>query len=148
VGELVFRGAAITKGYWGQPEATAAVIKDGWLHTGDLMHVHADGALRLVDRLKDVIITGGRNVYSAEVEQAIAGHPEVLDVAVVGRPDPEWGATVTATVNLVPGSRLTAEDLRKHCAALIADYKVPRHVEFGPVPRNGTGKIQKHLLRG
>jgi fatty-acyl-CoA synthase/feruloyl-CoA synthase len=148
VGELVFRGEAITKGYWGQPEATAEVLKDGWLHTGDLMHVHADGALRLVDRLKDVIITGGRNVYSAEVEQAIANHPDVVDVAVVGRPHPEWGATVTATVTVTPGSVVTAEELREHCTALIAGYKIPRHFEFGPVPRNATGKIQKHLLRG
>jgi fatty-acyl-CoA synthase len=98
VGELVFRGEAITKGYWRQPEATAHAIRNGWLHTGDLMHVTEDGAMRLVDRLKDVIITGGRNVYSAEVEQAIAEHPEVADVAVIGRPDPEWGATVTAFV--------------------------------------------------
>lgn len=148
VGELIFRGAAITKGYWGKPEATAETLKDGWLHTGDLMYVHDDGALRLVDRLRDVIITGGRNVYSAEVEQAIATHPDVVDVAVVGRPDPEWGETVSAIITLVPGSPATVDDIRAYCVPLIAGFKIPRQIEFGPVPRTATGKIRKHLLRG
>lgn len=147
VGELVFRGESITKGYWRQPEATADTIRNGWLHTGDLMHVTEDGAMRLVDRLKDVIITGGRNVYSAEVEQAIAEHPDVADVAVIGRPDPEWGATVTAFVTPAADADLTAESIRQHCRSRIADYKIPRQVVFGPVPRNATGKLQKHLLR-
>jgi fatty-acyl-CoA synthase/feruloyl-CoA synthase len=147
IGELLFRGEAVTKGYWGRPEATAEVIRDGWLHTGDLMHVSADGAKRLVDRLKDVIITGGRNVYSAEVEQAITTHPEVTDAAVIGRPHPDWGATVVAVVTPAPGATLTAADIRAHCLALIADYKVPREIRFDVVPRNATGKLQKHLLR-
>ena len=147
VGELIFRGEAVMKGYWHNPAATAEALRDGWLHTGDLVRVHGDGALQLVDRLKDVIITGGRNVYSAEVEQALATHPEVTDVAVYGRPDPEWGATVTATVTAVPGSAVTVEQLREHCRALIADYKIPRVITFGPVPRNATGKVQKHALR-
>jgi fatty-acyl-CoA synthase len=147
VGELVFRGEAVTKGYWRNPAATAETIRDGWLHTGDLMEISADGAMRLVDRLKDVIITGGRNVYSAEVEQAIAQHPDVVDVAVIGRPHPEWGATVVAFVTPVEGVDLTAEMLREHCRPLIADYKIPREVVFGPVLRNATGKLQKHLLR-
>src|SRR6201997_1203998 len=99
VGELVFRGEAVTKGYWENPTATAEVIRGGWLHTGDLMEVSADGAMRLVDRLRDVIITGGRNVYSAEVERAIAEHPDVADVAVIGRPHPEWGATLGAFIH-------------------------------------------------
>lgn len=147
IGELVFRGEAVTKGYWRQPEATAQAIRDGWLHTGDLMHVSADGAMRLVDRKKDVIITGGRNVYSAEVEQAIAEHPDVADVAVIGCPDPEWGATVTAVVTVAADAELTVESLLQHCRSRIADFKIPRHVEFGPVPRNASGKLQKHLLR-
>lgn len=147
VGELVFRGEAMTKGYWGNPEATADTIRDGWLHTGDLMEVGADGAMRLVDRLKDVIITGGRNVYSAEVEQAIAEHPDVADVAVIGRPHPEWGSTVVAYITPVEGVDLSADVVREHCRSLIADYKVPREVCFGAVPRNATGKLQKHLLR-
>ena len=148
VGELVFRGEAITKGYWNQPHATQDVIRDGWLHTGDLMQVYDDGAMRLVDRLRDVIITGGRNVYSAEVEQAIADHPEVVDVAVIGRPDPEWGETVIAFITAVDGSGLTPASLRQHCTPRIADYKIPREFIFAPIPRNGAGKVQKHLLRG
>jgi fatty-acyl-CoA synthase len=147
VGELVFRGEAVTKGYWRNPTATAETIRGGWLHTGDLMEVSADGAMRLVDRLKDVIITGGRNVYSAEVEQAIAEHPDVADVAVIGRLHPEWGATVVAFVTPVEGADLSADMVREHCRSLIADYKIPREVVFGPVPRNATGKLQKHLLR-
>lgn len=147
VGELVFRGEAITKGYWNKPEATAQAIRDGWLHTGDLMHVYDDGAMLLVDRLRDVIITGGRNVYSAEVEQAIADHPEVADVAVIGRPDPEWGETVVAFVTAADGSGLTPAAIRRHCTVRIADYKIPREIIFAAIPRNGAGKIQKHLLR-
>jgi len=147
VGELVFRGEAITKGYWNQPQATQEVIRDGWLHTGDLMQVYEDGAMRLVDRLRDVIITGGRNVYSAEVEQAIADHPEVSDVAVIGRPDPEWGETVIAFITAAARSGLTPASLRQHCASRIADYKIPREFIFAAVPRNGSGKVQKHLLR-
>jgi fatty-acyl-CoA synthase len=147
VGELVFRGEAIAKGYWNNPQATQEVIRDGWLHTGDLMEVYDDGAMRLVDRLKDVIITGGRNVYSAEVEQAIADHPEVTDVAVIGRPDPEWGETVVAFVTAVDGSGLTPASIRQHCASRIADYKIPREFIFAVIPRNGAGKAQKHLLR-
>jgi fatty-acyl-CoA synthase len=147
VGELVFRGEAITKGYWNQPEATAQVIRDGWLHTGDLMQVYDDGAMRLVDRLRDVIITGGRNVYSAEVEQAIADHPAVSDVAVIGRPDAEWGETVVAFITAVNGSDVTPASIRQHCTSRIADYKIPREFIFAAIPRNGGGKVQKHLLR-
>ena len=147
VGELVFRGEAITKGYWNKPQATQDVIRNGWLHTGDLMQVYDDGAMRLVDRLRDVIITGGRNVYSAEVEQVIANHPEVIDVAVIGRPDPEWGETVVAFITAVDGSDLTPALLRQYCTSRIADYKIPREFTFAIIPRNGSGKIQKHLLR-
>jgi fatty-acyl-CoA synthase/feruloyl-CoA synthase len=147
VGELVFRGEAITKGYWNQPQATREVIRNGWLHTGDLMQVYDDGAMRLVDRLRDVIITGGRNVYSAEVEQAIAEHPEVVDVAVIGRPDPEWGETVVAFIATADGSDVTPASIRQHCTSRIADYKIPREFIFAVIPRNGAGKVQKHLLR-
>jgi fatty-acyl-CoA synthase/feruloyl-CoA synthase len=147
VGELVFRGEAITKGYWNQPQATDEVIRNGWLHTGDLMQVYEDGAMRLVDRLRDVIITGGRNVYSAEVEQAIADHPEVGDVAVIGRPDPEWGETVVAFITAIEGSDLTPASIRQYCTSRIADYKIPREFIFASIPRNGAGKVQKHLLR-
>ena len=111
------------------------------------MQVYDDGAMLLVDRLKDVIITGGRNVYSAEVEQAVADHPNVIDVAVVGRPDPEWGETVVAFLTAAPGSGLTPADIRQHCARRIADYKIPREFVFADIPRNAAGKVQKHLLR-
>lgn len=117
------------------------------MHTGDLVEVTDDGAKRLVDRLKDVIITGGRNVYSAEVEQAIAEHPGVADVAVIGHPDAEWGETVVAVVTPAVGARLTAEEVARHCRGRIADYKVPRLISFGEVPRNATGKVQKFVLR-
>lgn len=147
VGELIFRGEAVTKGYWRNPTATAETIRGGWLYTGDLMEVSADGAMRLVDRLKDVIITGGRNVYSAEVEQAIAEHPNVADVAVIGRPHPEWGSTIVAFVTPIEGTELSVETVREHCRSLIADYKIPREVVFGPVPRNASGKLLKHMLR-
>ena len=147
VGELVFRGEPITKGYWNQPQATQEAIRAGWLHTGDLMQVYDDGAMRLVDRLRDVIITGGRNVYSAEVEQAIADHPDVADVAVIGRPNPEWGETVVAFITAVDGSDLTPASIRQYCTSRIADYKIPREFIFAVIPRNGAGKVQKHLLR-
>ncbi|RWA18793.1 hypothetical protein MELE44368_03935 [Mycolicibacterium elephantis DSM 44368] len=134
---LVLRGEGITVGDWTNPQATGEVIRDGWLHTGDLMRLYSDGANLLVDRIRGVIITGGRRVYSGEVEQAIAGHPDVDDVAVVGRPDDVWGETVVAVVTArAPGSSST-----------LADFKVPREVIFGAVPRNGAGKVQKHLLR-
>jgi fatty-acyl-CoA synthase/feruloyl-CoA synthase len=147
VGELVFRGEAVMKGYWGNPAATADTVRGGWLHTGDLVEVTDDGAKRLVDRLKDVIITGGRNVYSAEVEQAIAEHSGVADVAVIGRPDAEWGETVVAVITPAVGAQLTAEEVMSHCRRRIADYKVPRLISFGEVPRNATGKVQKFVLR-
>jgi fatty-acyl-CoA synthase/feruloyl-CoA synthase len=148
VGELQLRGEAVMKGYWHDDDATAETVSaEGWLRTGDLVHVTSDGAMRLVDRLKDVIITGGRNVYSAEVELALAGHPAVADVAVIGRPHPDWGATIVAMVAVRDGSSLTLDELRAHCAARIADYKIPRELVLAPVPRNGAGKVQKHLLR-
>jgi fatty-acyl-CoA synthase len=148
VGELCFRGPAVMKGYWNDPAATAETISDGWLHTGDLVHVRDDGSMKLVDRMKDVIITGGRNVYSAEVEQALVKHPDIADCAVIGQPDDVWGETVVAVVTPVPGATPTLEELRRHCATLIADYKAPRMLRLAEIPRNPAGKIQKHLLRG
>ncbi|KQY58218.1 hypothetical protein ASD11_00670 [Aeromicrobium sp. Root495] len=147
VGELCFRSEAVMKGYWNDPDATAEAVRDGWLHTGDLLHVRPDGSMKLVDRMKDVIITGGRNVYSAEVEQAVVRHPAVADCAVVGEADEVWGETVVVVVTLEPGRALTIEELRAHCLGLVADYKVPRVLRYGPVPRNPAGKVQKHLLR-
>ncbi|OLL73447.1 Long-chain-fatty-acid--CoA ligase [Pseudonocardia sp. Ae168_Ps1] len=147
IGELLFRGPAVMKRYWNAPEATAETLRDGWLHTGDLFRVDPDGALVLVDRLKDLIITGGQNVYSAEGEQAVAGHPAVGDCAVLGRPHPEWGATVVAVVDPLPGETVTLDELREHCATRLSSYKVPRDLVLATIPRNASGKAQKHLLR-
>ena len=147
VGELVLRGETIMKGYWNQPEATAETIRDGWLHTGDLAVQDAGGYITLVDRLKDLIITGGRNVYSIEVEAALSGHPDVLDVAVVGVPHPDYGESIVAVVQPADGAEPTVESLRAWARDRIADYKAPHAVVLRPVPRNPSGKIQKHLLR-
>ncbi|MEJ8279450.1 class I adenylate-forming enzyme family protein [Pseudonocardia spirodelae] len=147
IGELLFRGPAVMKRYWNAPEATAETLRDGWLHTGDLFRVDPDGALVLVDRLKDMIITGGRNVYSAEVEQVVATHPAVADCAVLGRLHPEYGETVVAVVTVHPGSGIAIAELREHCASRLAPYKIPRDLLVAPVPRNASGKVQKHLLR-
>ncbi|MFI5623312.1 class I adenylate-forming enzyme family protein [Nocardioides sp. NPDC051685] len=149
VGELNFRGEAVMKGYWNAPEATAETLRDGWLRTGDLFRVDPDGAFVLVDRLKDLIITGGQNVYSAEVEQAVLSHPDVVDCAVISEPHEEYGETVVAVVTLRVGAGLDIEGLRSHCTPLLARYKVPRRlVVRDDIPRNAGGKLQKHLLRG
>jgi len=147
VGELILRAETMMKGYWNNPEATAETIRDGWLFTGDLATVDEEGYITLVDRKKDMIITGGMNVYSAEVENAVSSHPSVLDCAVIGTPHPVYGETVTAIVTLKPGSELTLEELREHCSKLIADYKVPRKLIIDQVPRNPSGKILKYQLR-
>ena len=147
VGELVLRGETIMKGYWNQPAATAEAIRDGWLHTGDLAVQDADGYITLVDRIKDLIITGGRNVYSIEVEAALAGHPDLLDVAVVGVPHPDYGESIVAVVQPADGAEPTVESLRAWTRDRIADYKAPHVVVVRPIPRNPSGKIQKHLLR-
>lgn len=147
IGELVLRGEAVMKGYWRRPDATAEVLRDGWLHTGDLLQLYSDGAMRLVDRLKDVIITGGRNVYSAEVEQALAGHPGIADCAVVGRPHPDWGETIVVVLTPREGHQPDLESVREYCRSRIAGYKLPRELHIAPVPRTPSGKIQKHLIR-
>ena len=147
IGELVLRGETVMKGYWNKPEATAEAIRDGWLHTGDLARLDADGYITLVDRLKDMIITGARNVYSVEVESALAGHPDLLDVAVIGVPHPDYGETIVAVVVPKDGAEPTLDSLRAWCSERIADYKAPRDMIVHPIPRNPSGKIQKHLLR-
>lgn len=147
VGELVLRGETVMKGYWNRPEATAETIRDGWLHTGDLAVKDADGYVTLVDRMKDMIITGGRNVYSVEVENALAGHPDILDVAVIGVPNPDYGESILAVVEPVEGADPTIESLRAWTKRLIADYKAPHAVVIHPIPRNPSGKAQKNVLR-
>lgn len=147
IGEIVLRGEAIMKGYWNRPEATAEAIRDGWLHTGDLARIDEDGYMTLVDRMKDMIITGGMNVYSAEVENALAGHADVVDCAVVGVPHDLYGESIVAVVTPRDGSELDLETIRAHVLTLLADYKAPHQLVIGEVPRNPSGKIVKHQLR-
>ncbi len=148
VGEIVARGPGVMLGYWKQPEATAAAVRAGWLHTGDGGRLDKQGVLYLVDRLKDMIVSGGSNVYSAEVESAIAQHPGVAQCAVIAAPDERWGERVHAVVVLRPGHILDSQDIIKHCRALIADYKCPRSVEFlDALPLSAAGKVLKADLR-
>lgn len=147
VGELILRGETIMKRYWNKPNETAATLRDGWLHTGDLMLLDADGYMTLVDRLKDMIITGGRNVYSVEVENAIAGHPDVIDVAVLGIPHEDYGESILAVVTLRDGATLELGDLRAFVRERISTYKAPHAMIISPLPRNASGKLQKHILR-
>ena len=136
-------------GYWGQPEMTARTLRNGWLHTGDGGYMDEDGFVYVVDRVKDMIISGGENVYSAEVEQALYTHPDVAECAVIGIPDEKWGEAVHAVVRLKPGKSPAPEALIAHCHALIANYKCPRSVAFReePLPLSGAGKILKTELR-
>jgi acyl-CoA synthetase (AMP-forming)/AMP-acid ligase II len=147
VGELLMRAETLMKGYWRRPEATAEAIRDGWLHTGDLAVVDSDGYITLVDRLKDMIISGGRNVYSAEVEAALAGHPDISDIAIIGIPHADYGESVLAVVVPAPGREPTLESLRAWARTRIADYKAPHAMAIHDIPRTPSGKIQKHVLR-
>ena len=147
-GEVLVRSPWMFSGYWNKPEATAAAIVDGWYHTGDGGTFDEDGNLYLVDRLKDMIVTGGENVYSAEVERALGGHPAVASVAVVGAPDEKWGERVVAFVVPRPEVSATAADLVSHCRRQIAGYKVPKEIHFVPeLPVTASGKVQKAGLR-
>nr|WP_302474217.1 long-chain fatty acid--CoA ligase [Roseococcus sp. MDT2-1-1] len=149
VGEVQVRGPTVMKGYWNRPEETARALRGGWMHTGDAGYLDEEGYLYVVDRLKDMIISGGENVYSAEVENAIHDHPAVLECAVFGVPHPRWGEAVHATVVTRPGHQLTEDALLAHCRARIAGYKCPKSVEISsePLPRSPTGKIRKTELR-
>jgi fatty-acyl-CoA synthase len=148
VGEIRARGPTVTPGYWNRPEETAAAFENGWLKTGDLAHVDAEGYLQIVDRRKDVIITGGEKVYSTEIEHVLYEHPAVLEAAVFGIPDPEWGESIRAAVALRAGSQTSERDLLDFCRSRLAPYKVPRSVEFHPeLPKTGSAKISKRALR-
>jgi acyl-CoA synthetase (AMP-forming)/AMP-acid ligase II len=149
VGELWIKGPNVVKGYWNKPEATAATISDGWLHSGDVARLDDEGFVHIVDRAKDMIIRGGENVYCVEIENCLADHPEIDEAAIVGVPDPELGERVKAVVRRIPGSSLSAEAVRGHVAAHMASFKVPEFVEFrdDPLPRNPAGKVLKNLLR-
>ncbi|HEX5078991.1 MAG TPA: acyl-CoA synthetase [Geminicoccaceae bacterium] len=147
IGEIMIRGNTIMKGYLADPGATQAAFAGGWYHTGDLAVMHPDGYAEVKDRLKDIIISGGENVSSIEVEAALYRHPAVLEAAVVAKPDPKWGETPCAFVTLKDGAAATAEELIAHCRTLLAGFKTPKAVIFGPLPKTSTGKIQKHELR-
>jgi len=147
VGEVVLRGNNVMLGYYRDEQATADADADGWFRTGDMAVVHPDGYVELKDRSKDVIISGGENIASIEVEQALDAHPAVLESAVVAAPDPKWGETVAAFVVLRPGATATEQELIEHVKGRIARFKAPRSVHFGELPKTGTGKIQKFVLR-
>ncbi len=147
VGELWIRGPHVFAGYWRRPEASAQCLQDGWLHTGDLATVDEDGYTTIVGRLKDVIISGGENIYPAEVESVLAGHPAIAEVALIGVPDPKWGEVGRAVVALHPGERLDATELVLWAGDRLARYKLPRSVLFVDVlPRTGAGKVDKRAL--
>jgi len=147
LGEIMFRGNIVMKGYLKNPAATRAAFAGGWFRSGDLAVLQADRYAKIKDRSKDVIISGGENVSSLEVEDALYRHPAVNTCAVVARPDPKWGETPLAYVELKAGARATADELIAHCRTLLAGYKIPREVRFEDIPKTATGKIQKYLLR-
>ncbi|HUS16927.1 MAG TPA: 2-succinylbenzoate-CoA ligase, partial [Chloroflexia bacterium] len=148
VGEILVQGPTVTPGYLNRPDATTAAIRDGWLHTGDLGYLDADGYLTVVDRRDDLIISGGENIYPAEVEAVLLAHPAVAEAAVVGVPDPHWGQRVRAIVALRPGAVATAEEMRDFCRARLARYKVPAEIAFASsLPRNAAGKLVRRALR-
>jgi acyl-CoA synthetase (AMP-forming)/AMP-acid ligase II len=148
VGEIIARGPIVTPGYWQRPMETAQAIRDGWLYTGDLAVIDAEGYLNIVDRKKDMIITGGENVYSTEVEHVLYEHPAVLECAVFGLPDETWGEAVTAAVVLRSNASATGQELVQFVKERIAHYKAPRTIQFlNELPKTGSGKIHKKSLR-
>ena len=147
IGEIVLRANTVMKGYLKNPQATAEAFANGWFHTGDLAVRHPDGYIEVKDRAKDIIISGGENISSLEVEEALYKHPAVMEAAVVARPDEKWGETPCAFIALKPGAAATTDDVVAFCRANLAHFKVPHTVVFGPLPKTSTGKIQKYLLR-
>jgi fatty-acyl-CoA synthase len=147
IGEVMFRGNIVMRGYLKNPKATRAALKDGWFHSGDLGVLYPDGYIQLKDRSKDIIISGGENISSIEVENAIAKHPDVMFVAVVARPDAKWGESPCAFVELRPGKEVSAGDILAFASSRLARFKMPRTVIFAELPKTSTGKIQKFVLR-
>jgi fatty-acyl-CoA synthase len=147
MGEVMFRGNIVMKGYLKNAKATQEAFRGGWFHSGDLGVRHADGYIQLKDRSKDIIISGGENISSIEVEDRLYKHPAIQLAAVVARPDDKWGETPCAFVELKPGAEVAAEELIQWCRDGLAHYKCPRHVIFAQIPRTSTGKIQKFKLR-
>lgn len=147
MGEIMFRGNITMKGYLKNPKASADAFSGGWFHTGDLAVIYPDGYIKIRDRSKDIIISGGENISSIEVEDALHRHPAVMACGVVAAPDPKWGETPCAFVELRTGASATEADIIAHCRAHLAPFKIPRKVVFGEVPKTSTGKIQKFTLR-
>jgi fatty-acyl-CoA synthase len=147
MGEIMFRGNITMKGYLKNPSATQKAFAGGWFHSGDLAVMQPDGYVKIKDRSKDIIISGGENISSIEVEDVLYRHPAVLAAAVVARPDPKWGETPCAFVELKPGAKATEIELIEHCRSQMAKFKAPRAVVFGELPKTSTGKIQKFVLR-
>jgi acyl-CoA synthetase (AMP-forming)/AMP-acid ligase II len=148
MGEVLISGTNLMKGYWKRPDATAAALKDGWLYSGDMAKMDADGFLYILDRKKDMIISGGENIYPAEIEDLLLGHPKIADAGVIGCPDDKWGEAVKAVIVLKDGEELTPEQLVEWCQGKIARFKIPKKVEItSEIPRTPTGKILKRVLR-
>ena len=147
MGEIMFRGNITMKGYLKNPKATEEAFRGGWFHTGDLAVMYPDGYVKIKDRSKDIIISGGENISSIEVEDVLYRHPAVMAAAVVAKPDDKWGETPCAFIELKAGAQVTAEDIVKHCRQHLAGFKIPRAVVFGELPKTSTGKIQKFELR-
>jgi acyl-CoA synthetase (AMP-forming)/AMP-acid ligase II len=148
VGEIVVRGDVVMEGYWKQPDATASAIRDGWFHTGDLATIDEEGYILIVDRAKDMILSGGENIASAEIERVLYSHPAVLECAVIPIPDEKWGEVAKAIVTLRPAEKATEEEILGHCRKHLGGFKVPKSVEFmEALPKGGTGKILKKVLR-
>jgi fatty-acyl-CoA synthase len=147
IGEVMFRGNITMKGYLKNPAATEEAFAGGWFHSGDLAVLQPDGYLRIKDRSKDIIISGGENISSIEVEDVLYRHPAVMLAAVVAQPDPKWGEVPCAFVELKEGSQATREEIIAHCRKHLAGFKTPKNVVFGALPKTSTGKIQKFALR-
>jgi fatty-acyl-CoA synthase len=148
IGELMLRGNTVMKGYLKNPEATDEAFADGWFHTGDLAVMHPDGYMEVKDRAKDIIISGGENISSLEVEEVLYKHPSVMEAAVVARSDERWGETPHAFVTLKPGAAAVSEaEIIAWCRQHLAHFKCPRFVSFGGLPKTSTGKVQKFELR-
>ncbi|HQY47338.1 MAG TPA: AMP-binding protein, partial [Usitatibacteraceae bacterium] len=147
MGEIMFRGNITMKGYLKNPKATGEAFRGGWFHSGDLAVMQPDGYAKIKDRSKDVIISGGENISSQEVEDVLYGHPAVMLAAVVAQPDPKWGETPCAFIELKEGVTASEGEILEFCRSRMARFKVPKAVVFGPLPKTSTGKIQKFVLR-
>ncbi len=147
LGEVVMRGNVVMKGYYRNEEATETAFAGGWFHSGDVGVMHPNGSIELRDRKKDIIISGGENISTIEVEQALVSHPDVLEAAVVAIPDEKWGEVPKAFVTLKPGRTLGADELIAYCRTRLPGFKLPKALEFGELPKTSTGKVQKFVLR-